>query len=336
MIEYSVYMKENKVLKIGSAVFAHGLLSAPMAGVSDSVMRVLCAESGAEGVYTEMVSAAAVYYGDKKTSTLADISDDICPCGIQLFGSEPDKLAYAIQALCMTDKLPFCFDINMGCPVKKIVNNGEGSALMDNIPLAARLVEAAVKVSPVPITVKMRTGRDPGHITAPALARAVYESGASAVCIHGRTRSQLYEPNCVEYDTAALIKTSVDIPVIVNGDITCGEQVISVLEYTGCDGVAVGRAAFGSPYVFSEMLAYLSGQAFTPPTDKERIADAYRQASLMVQKKGNIGLLEARKHICRYLKGIPGGAEARVAINTAATLDEVRRILQELSDSLEE
>lgn len=326
-------MNNGKKLKIGNTEFKHGLILAPMAGVTDSTMRVLCAEQGAEVAVTEMVSAAAVYYGDKKTGTLADIGDDICPCGIQLFGSDPDKLAYAVQALSQTDKLPLFFDINMGCPVKKIVSNGEGSALMDNIPLAAKLVEAAAGASPVPVTVKMRTGRDSDHITAPELAYAVWQSGAGMVCVHGRTRKQLYEPGCVEYDTVAEIKSKIKIPVIANGDITCGSDVERVLEYTGCDGVAIGRAAFGSPYVFKEIISYLDKKSFAMPDDNEKISLAKRHAVLSVEKKGYIGLLEVRKHLCRYLKGVCGAAEARVKINTAESLEQVLSVLDSLRSS---
>ncbi len=320
------------MLKIGNAEFKHGVMLAPMAGVTDSTMRMLCAESGAELTVTEMVSAAAVYYGDKKTAALADIQSELCPCGIQLFGSDPDKLAYAVQALSQTDRLPLFFDINMGCPVKKIVSNGEGSALMDNIPLAARLVEAAVKVSPVPVTVKMRTGRDSEHLTAPELAYAVWQSGASMVCVHGRTRKQLYAPDCVEYETVAEIKSKLGIPVIANGDITCGQEVERVLEYTKCDGVAIGRAAFGSPCVFEEIISYLDKKPYTPPDGRKKILSAKRHVQLAVEKKGHIGLLEVRKHLCRYLKGVDGATEARVAINGTQTLDETVSILDALLD----
>ncbi len=306
------------------------LILAPMAGVTDKVMRRLCAEYGADLAVTEMVSAAAVYYGDKKTFVLADISEDICPCAIQIFGSDPDKMAYAAAKLTDTATPPAAIDINMGCPVKKIVSNGEGSALMDNISLAARIVESVVKASKVPVTVKMRTGRSPDSITAPALARAVEESGASAVCIHGRTRSQLYEPGCVEHDTTAYIKTLVKIPVIANGDIDSGQEAVRVLQYTKADGVAIGRGAFGAPYVFSRIGAYLDGEEYTEPSDEEKISMGLHHLRLLCEDKGHMGLLESRKHLCRYLKGIPGAAEARVLINTAPTPERAEEILKEL------
>ncbi len=301
-----------------------------MAGVTDKVMRRLCAEYGADYAVTEMVSAAAVYYGDKKTFTLADISEDLCPCAIQLFGSEPDKMAYAVAKLTDTDTPPVAIDINMGCPVKKIVSNGEGSALMDNIPLAYKLVDAAVKASGVPVTVKMRTGKSPDSITAPELAKAVEQAGASAVCIHGRTRSQLYEPDCVEHDTTALIKTLVNIPVIANGDIDSGEEAARVLEYTGCDGIAVGRGCYGAPYVFAEIKAYLEGKPYTPMSDTEKIILAKHHLKLLYGDKGQLGILESRKHLCRYLKGIPGAAEARVKINYSQSVEESYIILDSL------
>ncbi len=316
MIEHRKY---NKILMV-----------APMAGVTDKVMRRLCAEYGADYAVTEMVSAAAVYYGDKKTFTLADISEDLCPCAIQLFGSDPDKIAYAAAKLTDTDKPPVAIDINMGCPVKKIVSNGEGSALMDNIPLAHDIVYAAVKASSVPVTVKMRTGKSPDSITAPELAKAVEQAGASAICIHGRTRSQLYEPNCVEHDTTALVKTLVNIPVFANGDIDSGSEALRVLEYTGCDGVAIGRGCHGAPYIFAEIRAYLEGKEYTPLSDSERIALAKHHLKLLCEDKGQLGILESRKHLCKYLKGIPGAAEARVKINYSQSLEESLDILDSL------
>ncbi len=306
------------------------LMCAPMAGVTDRVMRRLCAEYGAEYAVTEMVSAAAVYYGDRKTFVLADVSEDICPCGVQLFGSDPDKLAYAVSKLADTDRPPVAIDINMGCPVKKIVSNGEGSALMDNIPLAAKLVEAAVKASNLPVTVKMRTGHSPESITAPDLAKAVEGSGCSGICIHGRTRSQMYEPNCVEHDTAAYIKTLVKIPVIANGDIDSAAEALRVIEYTGCDGIAIGRGCFGAPYIFSEIKAGLEGKEYSPLSDSEKITLAKRHLRLLYADKGQLGLLESRKHMCRYLKGINGAAEARVKINCSQTLEQTEQILDSL------
>lgn len=297
------------------------LFLSPMAGAADSAMRRLCVEYGADGVTTEMVSAAAVYYKDKKTFALARIGEGEGRAAVQIFGHDPGIMAYALLTLYEKAEIkPASFDINMGCPVKKVVSSGDGSALMRDIPLAARIMEAAVKVSPVPVTVKMRTGWDREHKNCVDLARAAEACGVSAVTVHGRTREDMYAQGTVDPESIARVKAAVGIPVIANGDIVDAKSAGRMLEITHADGLAIGRAALGDPFVFGRIRAGLSGKAYREPDAAQRIECAVRHLRMIVEQKGErVGVCEARKHMAWYTKGMPGSAELRRKLNEAST-----------------
>lgn len=306
----------------------------PMAGVGDAAMRIMCHKYGADLSVTEMVSAAALKYGDKKTFTLAKTEEREGPVAVQVFGHEPDTVAYAIQTL--YDKAvrkPVFFDINMGCPVKKIVSSGDGSALMKDLPLAERVLSAAVKASPIPVTVKMRTGFSKGEFTARELAKRAEAAGVAAICVHGRTREDMYTEKTVRRDLIAEVKRSVSVPVFANGDVFSASDAIGMLKDTGCDGIAVARGALGNPFIFTEIKQALEGGGYEPPDTAERIRAAKEHLSLIVSFKGEkTGVMEARKHMGWYTKGLPGAARARLLINSAGSYEEITEILDALTE----
>ena len=303
---------------------------APMAGATDHAMRRMCKAHGAAYMTTEMVSAQAVRFADKKTLIIADIAAGEMPAAVQIFGEDPAVMAYAAEKLLYELPVtPAAIDINMGCPVKKIVSVGAGSALMKNTPLAAKIVEEVVKASRVPVTVKIRAGFTEEEKNAPEFARAMQESGASLITVHGRTRAQQYMPG-VDYEIIRRVKETVTVPVIANGDIDSGEKAKEVLSYTGCDGVAVGRGALGRPFVFAEINAALKGEVYTPPGPSERLDAAITHIRLLIKEKGEyIGAREARKHAAWYTKGIYGSAELRVKINRCETQEEIEELFRE-------
>lgn len=301
---------------------------APLAGISDKTMRRLCKEYGADFTVTEMISAKAVYYKDKKTFALASIDRGEHPCAIQLFGSEPEVMAYAAER--MLEFSPDAIDINMGCPVGKIVSNGEGSALMKSPELAGRITEAVKKAVNVPVSVKFRLGFDEEHINCVEFAKILEESGANALCVHGRTKAQMYSGKA-NWDMIAKVKESVHIPVFANGDVFTPEDCVRILKTTGCDGVAIARGALGNPFIFKQIKELINTGSYTAVSDSERLSLAIRHVTMLVKDKGEyIGVREARKHLGWYTKGIYGSAEARERINAAVSLDEILRITQEL------
>lgn len=322
------------MLQIGSTVLPHGLMLSPLAGFTDHAMRTVCYESGAEYSVTEMVSAKAVCYGDRKTPLLARVYPSDGPTAIQLFGREPQFMAEAARRLyeqCTAwGALPAAFDINMGCPMPKIVNNGEGSALMREPALVEKLVAALAAATPLPVTVKIRTGWDAEHKNATEIARAAEAGGAAAVCVHGRTRTQLYSGE-VDLATVAAVKRAVSIPVIGNGDVTDVASALRLLFETGCDGIAVGRGAVGDPFLFARIAAALDGREFREPSGEERYAAALRQLSLRIEEKGEEnGVLESRKQMASFLHSFPRAAALRAAIYTAKTEAEMREHLSVL------
>lgn len=335
-------------MRIGEIELRHGLMVAPMAGISDKSFRRLCMRMGAEYSVSEMVCAKALVYEQKcrktdsdafKTGTLAAVMQDDLPMAIQIFGSEPEFIAEATAMLvegsykgCKSDAHPSAIDINMGCPVHKIVSNGEGSALMKTPLLAGRIVEAAVGASGgLPVTVKIRAGWDANSINAPEMAKILESAGASAICVHGRTRSQLYSGHS-DNSVIAAVKDAVSVPVIGNGDITDGASAIKMINETKCDGIMIGRAAIGNPFLFAEVRAALEGKEYTPPTPDEIVATALLQVRSMIEEKGErIGIAESRKHLCRYLKGFRGSSEARGRVNLAMTYEEIEEILQSVA-----
>lgn len=318
--------------KLGKKEYPLGLMLAPMAGFSDRAMRLLAKEMGAELSVTEMVSAKAVVYGDKKTVKLARIMADEGDVALQIFGSEPDVMARAAEILseplgegCIA---PVAIDINMGCPVNKIFGNGEGSALMRDPDKIFKIVSAVRIATPLPVTVKLRLGIDREHINAPECALAAEAAGASLITVHGRTRADLYS-GTVDREGIRNVKNCVHIPVVANGDITSGDEALAMLCATGADGIAVGRGAVGNPFIFSEIKAALLDDEYASPTLRERAEYALRQLQLAALDKGEkIAVPEARKQIALYLKGFPGAASIRAEINTASTYTEVEDIIR--------
>ncbi len=319
-------------MKIGNTELEHGLFLAPMAGYSDRAMRLLCKEFGAEYCVSEMVSAKAVCYGDKKTPSLAKIGKDETPCAIQLFGSEPEFMARAASMMengADGGEPPAAIDINMGCPVHKIVANGEGSALMKNPRLAYDIVSAVKKAVKIPVTVKIRSGWDDNSINAPELAKILESAGADAICVHARTRTQLYsgkaDPNVV-----GDVKKSVKIPVIASGDITSYESADAVLKLTGCDGLMIGRGAVGRPFLFKEIICGMDGIPYEPPTSRERAVLAIRHLELLYKIKGEYAAVtESRKQLGEYFRGLPLSAYLRAKLNSIKDYSELLALLRE-------
>ena len=310
------------------------VMLAPMAGYSDRAMRVVAAKYGAEYTVTEMISAKAVTFGDKKTASLAAIRPDEGRVGLQIFGSEPDTMARAAEVLSTAVGEgfvpPVAIDINMGCPVNKIYGNGEGSALMRSPELIEKITREVGSATNLPVTVKMRIGIDAEHINAVECALAAEAGGAAMICMHGRTRVELYS-GTVHRDVIRDVKKSLHIPLIANGDIKTANDARSMLDETGADGIAIGRGAVGNPFLFSELLAMFDGREYTPPTLAERVEVALLQLRLSVEEKGEARAVnEARKQIALYLSGFRGAAKIRAVINTATTYAEVERIFAEV------
>ena len=291
-------------MKIGNVEVASRLALAPMAGVTDLAFRRLCRDMGAGYSCTELVSAKALCYQDKKSRTLLKMAANEHPAAAQIFGSDITCMAEAAQIAAEVSGAEI-IDINMGCPVGKVVANGDGSALMKDPEKAARIAEAVVKASPVPVTVKMRRGWDKGSINAVPLAKMLEQAGVAAICVHGRTRAQMYAGQA-DWTTIREVKEAVSIPVMANGDVFTAQDAVRILQFTGADMAVIGRGAFGNPWIFTQAEAALNGQDIPPlPPLAERIDTAMRQMAWAVEDKGeHIAMLEARKQFCWYLKGV--------------------------------
>lgn len=324
-------------LKIGHISLAHGLILAPMAGVTDRAYRHICRRMGAEYTVTEMVSAKALHFNDATSRQLGAIGQDEQPTALQLFGHEPEIMAEAISKMLLPspgDSKPVAIDINMGCPMKKIVNNGDGSALMRDPLLAGRVIRAAVDASDVPITVKIRAGWDSTEINAPYLAKIAEENGASLVCVHGRTRDQMYEPQ-VNLDVIAAVKASVSIPVVANGGIFTADDAMRMLAMTQCDGLMLARGTMGNPWLFEEIAARIDGRSYHLPDLDLRLVEAMKQMEEMIQDKGErTGVLEARRQLAYYIKNVKGAAEVRGKLNLAQSKDEIQSIMDDFLRNL--
>lgn len=312
-----------KPIKIGSVEIKNNVFLAPMAGVTDMPFRKLCREFGAGLVYTEMASSKAVEYKSEKTENIYRVFEEEHPIAIQIFGSEPEIMANTAEKLSNFADL---IDINMGCPANKIVKNGEGSALMKNLDLAARIIEATVKASKVPVSVKMRKGWDEKHINAPELAKVAENCGAVMVTIHGRTREQMYSGEA-DLEIIRKVKETVKIPVIGNGDIRDFASAERMFKETRCDGIMVARGAQGNPWIFREILTGKSDK----PTVQEKIALIIRHLELEVAHKGEYtGIREMRKHIANYLKGVPNSSQIKEEINHLESGEEVKAVLNNI------
>lgn len=309
-------------LTIGNVELRNNVILAPMAGVTDLPFRVLCKEQGAGLLCMEMVSAKAIYYGSKNTEELMKISPAEMPVSLQLFGSDADIMADMAKKI---EEKPFAvLDINMGCPVPKVVNNGEGSALMKNPKLAEEIITKMVRAVKKPVTVKIRKGFDEAHLNAVEMAKIAEASGAAAVAVHGRTREQYYAGKA-DWDCIRAVKEAVKIPVIGNGDVTDALSAERLLKETGCDGVMVGRAAQGNPFIFREITEYLETGIIPPkPTPAEVRATIERHARMQMEEKGEYtGVREMRKHLSWYTVGYPNSAKYRQMINSMETMEEL-------------
>lgn len=329
------------MIKFGNVTLPVGLALAPLAGVSDRAFRRVCRACGADFSVSEMVSAKALCYEQRAkkehrsvTGLLASVHADETPMAVQIFGHEPEFMAEAARLItqndyigCVSEVPPSAIDINMGCPVKKVTGNGEGSALLKNPVLAGQIIEAVVKATHLPVTVKIRAGWDKDSINATEIARVAEASGASMLCIHGRTREQMYEPG-VNREVIAAVKAAVSIPVLGNGDIYTAEDALSMMRETGCDGVMIARGAMGNPWLFSEIRAALSGEIYIYPTASERFSTALGQVREMIQEKGErVGVAEAKKHLAWYCHGLEGAAATRSRIMQAENYAELEEIM---------
>ena len=316
-------------LTIGNVTLDNQVILAPMAGVTDLPFRLLCREMGAGLVCMEMVSAKAIYYNNKNTEELLTIHPGEMPASLQLFGSDPEIVS---QMAARVEERPFAIlDFNMGCPVPKVVNNGEGSALMKNPKLAEQLLSALVKAVKKPVTVKIRKGFDEEHVNAVEIARIAEACGVAAIAVHGRTRAQYYSGKA-DWDIIRQVKEAVKIPVIGNGDVTGPEAAKAMLEQTGCDGIMIGRAAQGNPWIFREVSAYLeSGILPEKPSNEEKKSVILRHAALQMEYKGEYtAVREMRKHLAWYTVGMPHSAHFRGLINSMETMEELLAGVEEI------
>ena len=312
----------HQIFSFGSVSMPRTAMLAPMAGVADRAYRLLCRSFGAAAAVSEMVSAKGLCYGDKGSAELCAITPEERPMGIQLFGSEPEFMARA--AAMVQQYQPDWIDINMGCPVPKVVNNGEGSALMKNPLLAGKIIEKTAKAIQKPLTVKIRKGFDDAHVNAVEMAKIAQESGAAAVAVHGRTREQYYS-GTADWDIIAQVKQAVKIPVIGNGDVVNAASALRLFEQTGCDGIMVGRGAQGNPWIFREILAALEDREIPArPNRRELYEMIVRHAQLSCTYKGEyITVREMRKHLAWYTTGLPHAAGLRRQINSMETMEEL-------------
>ncbi len=322
------------MVKIGNIELKGRVALAPMAGVSDFAFRLICAEMGAAMVTTEMISARALCYHDEKTKSLLYNPPMPCPLSVQLFGHEPEIMAEAAP-MALEGSGADIVDINMGCPVGKIVKSGDGSALMRSPDLAFKIIESVVKAVDVPVTVKFRKGFDGGSVNAVEFAKMAQEAGASAIAVHGRTRVQMYAGKA-DWDIIRDVKSAVSIPVIANGDIFTPEDAVHILRYTGCELAMVGRGSFGYPWIFEGANALLdSREAPLLPPLSERMELALRQTELYAEKFGErLACLEARHQVPWYLKGVANSSYYRQQLVRVETLAELRKIIHDIKRDL--
>ena len=322
-------MEIIRTLQIGNVTLENNLILAPMAGVSDLPFRLLCREQGAGLVCMEMVSAKAILYKNRNTEELLTIDPKEHPVSLQLFGSDPDIISEIAKQI---EERPFdILDLNMGCPVPKVVNNGDGSALMKNPRLAGEIIEKTARAIKKPLTVKIRKGFDDAHVNAVELAHIAQESGAAAVAVHGRTREQYYAGHA-DWDIIRQVKEAVSIPVIGNGDIRTPEDVAAMAEQTGCDGYMIARGAEGNPWIFRQILHYFeTGEHLSRPDFSEVTEMLLRHAKMQIDCKGDYtGIREIRKHAAWYTAGYRNSSKLRGRINEVENYEQLEALFREV------
>lgn len=320
-------------MKIGNVKVANNVFLAPMAGVTDLAFRIICKEMGAGLVVSEMVSSKGIYYKDAATEVLTKVDPKERPVAIQIFGSDPDIMAYSVENYLNHREDVDIIDINMGCPAPKIVKNGDGSALLKNPELVRQILKKVIDVSKKPVTLKIRMGWDHDNINGIDIAKIAEEEGIKALTIHGRTRDMFYSGEA-DWDFIRMVKESIQIPVIGNGDIFEPEDGIRMLEYTNCDGIAIGRGAQGNPWIFKRIINVMNGKEDNPPTNAEIVELCIRHLKLSCDIKGDtVGTKEMRKHAAWYLKGLRNSNEVKNKINNTNSKEEIEQLLLEYIES---
>lgn len=317
-------------LKIKNVELKNNIFLGPMAGLTDRPFRIICEKYNPGLVFTEMISSKALFYNDEKTKKMLNMQGEKRPIAVQIFGSDAETMKYAANYIC-ENKIADLIDINMGCPAPKIVKNGDGSKLLLDINKAQEIVKSVVNSSDVPVTVKIRKGWDNEHTNAVEISKALEQSGASAITIHGRTRSEFYSGNA-DWEIIKKVKENVKIPVIGNGDVKSKEDAIKMFEQTNCDGIMISRASLGNPWIFQEII---EGKNANEITKKEKLDTIIQHINLEVEEKGEeVGIKEMRKHICYYLKGEKNASEIRDKINHIDNKNEVINALVEYFNNL--
>ena len=322
------------MLKIGNVELNNNIILGPMAGLTDRPFRIICEKYNPGLVVTEMVSSKALFYDDSKTKLLLNTKNEKRPISVQIFGSDIESMKYATKYLC-ENKIPDIIDINMGCPAPKVTKNGDGSKLLLDLKKVEEIVKSVVEVSTVPVTVKIRKGWDQDHIVAKEAAKVIERAGASAITIHGRTRSEFYSGNA-DWEIIKKVKESVNIPVIGNGDVKTPEDAKRMLEETKCDGVMISRGSLGNPWIFEQVNDYLNTGKYRIIDLKEKRKVLLDHINLEVEEKGEVtGIKEMRKHVCFYIKGEKNASEIRDKINHLDTKIEVEDAINEYFDECE-